>query len=89
VVGSVVIGRLVTRDLVVRLAKTIGMRMTSKQAVRYVPVAGQAVAALMGYAALRYLGEEHIKDCVRVVQEAQLVLPPASGSPLVAGHLPR
>ena len=79
VVGSVVIGKLVTRDLVLRMAQTIGLRMTTKQAAKYVPVAGQAVAALMGYAALRYLGEEHIKDCVRVVQATGLALPaPAS-----------
>ncbi|TFZ08175.1 hypothetical protein [Ramlibacter humi] len=76
VVGSLVIGRLVTRDLVLRLAKTIGVRMSGKQAAKYVPFAGQAVAALMGYAALRYLGEEHLKDCVRVVKDAQLTLPP-------------
>jgi uncharacterized protein (DUF697 family) len=75
VVGSVVIGKVVSRDLVIRLAKTVGLRMTSKQAARYVPLAGQALAALMGYAALRYLGEEHIKDCVRVVREARLPLP--------------
>jgi hypothetical protein len=29
----------------------------------------------MGYTAIRYLGEEHIKDCVRVAQAAQLMLP--------------
>lgn len=75
VVGSVVIGRLVTRELVLQLAKSIGMRMSAKQAAKYVPIAGQAVAALMGFAALRYLGEEHIKDCVRVVMETHLALP--------------
>jgi hypothetical protein len=74
-VGSLVIGKVVTRDLVLRMAKSVGMRMTTKQAAKYVPLAGQAVAAVMGYAALRYLGEEHIKDCVRVVQSAQLALP--------------
>ena len=75
VVGSVVIGRLVTRELVIRVAKTVGVRMTAAQAAKYVPLAGQAVAAVMGYAALRYLGEEHIKDCVRVVLETHLALP--------------
>jgi uncharacterized protein (DUF697 family) len=75
VVGSVVIGRLVTRELVLQLAKTIGLRMSARQAAKYVPLAGQAVAALMGFAALRYLGEEHIKDCVRVVRETRLALP--------------
>jgi uncharacterized protein (DUF697 family) len=77
VVGSVVIGKVVTREVVIRLVRTIGIRMTGKQAARYVPFAGQAVAALMGYAALRYLGEEHLKDCVRVVRDARLALPPA------------
>lgn len=74
-IGSVVIGRTVTGDLVIRLARTVGVRMTGKQAARYVPLAGQALAALMGYAALRYLGEEHLKDCVRVVRSAHLALP--------------
>jgi hypothetical protein len=74
-VGSVVIGKFVTRDLVLRMAQTVGKRLTARQAAKYVPLAGQAVAAIMGYTALRYLGEEHIKDCVRVAQAAQLRLP--------------
>ncbi len=74
-VGSVVIGKFVTRDLVIRMAQTVGKRLTAKQAAKYVPLAGQAIAAVMGYTAIRYLGEEHIKDCVRVAREAQLLLP--------------
>jgi hypothetical protein len=74
-VGSVLIGKFITRDLVVRMAQHVGMRMTAKQATKYVPIAGQAVSAIMGFTALRYLGEEHIKDCVRVAQAAQLALP--------------
>lgn len=74
-VGSVVIGKFVTRDLIIRMAQTVGKRLTAKQAAKYVPLAGQAMAALMGYTAIRYLGEEHIRDCVRVAREAQLLLP--------------
>jgi hypothetical protein len=74
-VGSVLVGKFITRDLVIRMAQHAGMRMTAKQATKYVPIAGQAVSAIMGYTAIRYLGEEHIKDCVRVAQTAQLVLP--------------
>ena len=81
-VGSVLVGKLVTRDLVLRMAATVGVRMSTKQATKYVPLAGQAISAIMGYTAIRYLGEEHIKDCVRVAQEAQLMLPaPASKPP--------
>jgi uncharacterized protein (DUF697 family) len=75
-VGSVLVGKFVTRDLVIRMAQTIGRRVTARQAAKYVPIAGQAISAVMGYAAIRYLGEEHIRDCVRVAQAAQLALPP-------------
>jgi uncharacterized protein (DUF697 family) len=74
-VGSVLIGKLVTRDMVVRLARAAGMRMTATQAAKYVPLAGQAAAAALGYATLRYLGERHIQDCVRVVEQAELDIP--------------
>ena len=39
------------------------------------PLAGQAVSALIGYSAIRYLGEQHIKDCLAVVRSAGLALP--------------
>ena len=75
VVGSMVIGKFITRDLVIRMAATVGRRLTIKQAARYVPLAGQALSALIGYAAIRYLGEQHIRDCVLVCQSARLHLP--------------
>lgn len=75
VVGSMLIGKFITKDLVLRAAKTIGMRLTVKQASKYVPFAGQAISAVIGYTAIRYLGEEHIKDCVRVCMSAGLPLP--------------
>jgi hypothetical protein len=74
-VGSVLIGKFITRDIVIRMAQTLGKRLTVGQAAKYVPLAGQAISAIMGYTAVRYLGEEHIKDCVRVAQAAQLQLP--------------
>jgi hypothetical protein len=74
-VGSIVIGKFITRDLLIRMAATIGRRLTVKQATKYIPLAGQALSALIGYAAIRYLGEQHIRDCVQVCQAAALQLP--------------
>lgn len=74
-VGSVLIGKLISKDLVIKAATTIGMRLTTKQLAKYVPFAGQIVAATVGYAAIRYLGEEHMKDCIRVAQKAGLDVP--------------
>ena len=73
-VGALLVGRMVTRDLLIALAKHAGLRLTAKQATKYVPFAGQAVSAMLGYAALRALGEHHIKDCVKVAVAAQHLL---------------
>lgn len=75
VVGSMVIGKFVTRDLVVKAAAALGSKLTVKRAARFVPIAGQALSALIGYAAIRYLGEQHIRDCVEVCRQAHLRLP--------------
>ena len=74
-IGSMLIGKFITRDLMLRFAGKVGVRMTAKSAARYVPIAGQLVSALVGYTAIHYLGEEHIKDCINVVRSADLALP--------------
>jgi uncharacterized protein (DUF697 family) len=67
-VGSALIGRVVTRELVIRLLRTVGVRLSAKQAAKYVPFAGQAVAASLSFAALKALGDRHVEDCVLVAQ---------------------
>ena len=68
VVGGAMIGKLITRELVIEALKAVGVRLTVKQVTRFVPIAGQALSAAIGFAALQYVGRQHIKDCVRVVQ---------------------
>ncbi len=81
-VGSLLIGKFITRDIVLRMAQTVGLRLSTQQAAKYVPLAGQAVSAMLAYTAIRYLGEEHLKDCVRVAKAIQLSLPaPAVAAP--------
>lgn len=75
IVGSVLVGKFISKDLLIKAAQKIGVRLTSKQLAKYVPFAGQIVAAAVGYAAIRYFGEEHMKDCVRVAQKAELEIP--------------
>ncbi|MBC5785325.1 hypothetical protein H8N03_20425 [Ramlibacter sp. USB13] len=84
VVGSMVIGKFITKDLVIRASAAVGRRLTVKRAARFVPLAGQLVSALISYGAIRYLGEQHIRDCVEVCRRARLRPPvpalPAPGS---------
>jgi len=79
-VGALLVGRLVTRELLITLARHAGVKLTTKQAAKYVPIVGQAVSATLSYAAMRALGELHIKDCVQVARTLRHLLPPASGS---------
>ena len=74
-VGTVLIGKFISRDLIIKATTKIGMRLTTKQLAKYVPLAGQIVAATVGFAAIRYFGEEHMKDCIRVARQAQLEIP--------------
>ena len=78
-VGTVLVGKFISRDLLIKVITKIGVRLTSKQLAKYVPLAGQVIAAGIGYASIRYFGEEHLKDCIRVAKQAQLRLP---GPPL-------
>lgn len=86
-VGSVLIGKLITKELVFMAAQKIGVRLTVQQAAKYVPLAGQAISAVMGYTAIRYLGEQHIRDCLRVAQTVQLFLPPPP-PPIARARMP-
>ena len=74
-VGSVLIGKFISKDLVIKAATKIGVRLSTKQLAKYVPFAGQIVSAAVGFAAIRYFGEEHMKDCIRVAQQAGLDVP--------------
>lgn len=80
-VGSVLVGKFISKDLVIRAATKIGVRMGTRQLAKFVPFAGQVVSAMFGYAAIRYFGEEHMKDCIRVAQKAGLELPLLGYSP--------
>lgn len=67
-VGSVMIGKLITKEIAIEVLKTVGVRLTAKQVGKYVPLAGQALSVALGFAAMKYVGHQHIKDCERVIK---------------------
>ncbi len=81
--GSMVLGRLITRDLVLMLLKTVGLRLSAQQAAKYLPVAGQLVSAALTFSALKYVCEQHIRQCEAVAR--QLLLPAPRAKRKVAG----
>lgn len=78
--GSLLIGRLITRELVLKMLAAVGVRLSTQQAAKFVPVAGQAVSALLTYSALKWVCEQHIRQCLAVAQQLQLPAPTAAPS---------
>jgi uncharacterized protein (DUF697 family) len=76
--GGLLIGRLVTRELVMKALRIVGVRLTAQQAAKFVPIAGQAVSAVLTYSSLRYVCEQHIQQCVSVSR--QLLLPASAAA---------
>ena len=76
--GSLLVGRLITRELVMHVLKLVGVRLTTQQAAKYVPIAGQAVSALLTFSALRYVCEQHIRQCMDVSRQLALPAPSAA-----------
>ncbi|MEP7102971.1 MAG: hypothetical protein ABI781_20855 [Burkholderiales bacterium] len=77
--GGMLVGRLVTRELIIKLLKLVGVRLTTQQAAKYVPIAGQAVSAALTFSSLKFVAEQHIQQCVSVSK--QLMLPPPTFAP--------
>lgn len=73
--SGMLVGRLVTRDLVIRMLKLIGVRLTTQQAAKYVPIAGQAVSALLTFSSLKFVCEQHIQQCAAVARQLMLTAP--------------
>lgn len=69
-VGSDLVGRVVTKQLVVAALKKVGGRMAAKQVIKYVPLAGQAAAAALSVAAMMYIGNAHVDACCEIARGA-------------------
>ena len=74
--GGLLVGKVVTRELVLRMVQLVGVRLTTQQAAKYVPLAGQAVSAALTFTALKFVCEQHIRQCMAVARQLQQLPPP-------------
>ncbi len=58
VTGSAWAGKLITKSLVLAVLKKLSIQLT----------AGQAAAAGLSFAALKWIGNQHIQDCARIAR---------------------
>jgi len=66
--GNNVIGRAVSKRIVIALLRRMGMRVATASVARYVPFVGSAVAATISFGAMKLAGNAHIEDCYRTAR---------------------
>lgn len=68
-VGGMLVGKLVTREVVMQVLKRSGGKALARQAGKLVPIAGQLASAVIGFAAFRQVGYQHVEACALVAAE--------------------
>ena len=68
-VGGMLVGKLVTRTLVLQVFKRAGIKIAAKTAAKVVPIAGQVASAAIGFALFRRMGYQHVEACAKVARE--------------------
>ena len=71
-VGSMLVGRLVTREVVLKMLMKMGVRITTAGIVKFVPLLGQALSASLSFGAMKLLGDKHVDDCYQVARRTLL-----------------
>lgn len=66
--GNGVIGRAVSRQIIAIVLKRAAKRLAIGSAAKFVPLAGSALAAGLGFSAIRLAGHAHIEDCYRTAR---------------------
>ena len=67
-IGSELIAKQVTKQMIVQALKTVGVRVATKQVAKYVPFIGSAIAAGISFTAMKYVGNGHVDDCYNVAK---------------------
>lgn len=81
--GNNVIGRAVTKRVVIALLRRMGIRVATASVARYVPFIGSAVAATISFGAMKLAGNAHIEDCYTTAKTLARLDP---ASPAAIGH---
>lgn len=77
-VGGMLVGKLVTRELMLDLLRRSGVKLLAKQAARLVPLAGQLASAAIGFLVFRQIGYQHVEACAAVAEQLLTVRAPAT-----------
>ena len=82
-IGSKLVGRVLTRRIILLVLQKAGARWGAKTVLKLIPIAGQLLAAAISFGTLKAVGNAHIDDCYSVLEpfavEELPDAPPESG----------
>lgn len=78
--GIETIGVLITEELIKKMLVKIAGRVATKSMTKYIPIVGQAIAASIGFAAMKYILDDLTNDCYKVSLELLSLEPAVSNS---------
>lgn len=65
-IGAVMAGKSMTGIAALEIVRQLGSRWCAGKTARWVPIAGQGVAVALSYGLVRWLGEQHVRECLMV-----------------------
>jgi len=66
--GAKLAGKVISKELILTILKKMGIRIASKQVIKYIPIAGTLISAGISFAAMKIICNYHIKECRDVVK---------------------
>ncbi|UVW28855.1 hypothetical protein [Massilia sp. H6] len=79
-VGGMLVGKMITRKLVLAVFQRAGVRMAARTVAKVVPLAGQVASAAIGFALFRKMGNQHVEACAEVARELESLAATEPGS---------
>jgi uncharacterized protein (DUF697 family) len=67
--GKAIVGKYVTKELILMLLKRISIRVTAKQVSKFIPFLGSGISSMISYAGMKWMGRTHIKECVALATD--------------------
>jgi uncharacterized protein (DUF697 family) len=75
-IGGMLVGKIVTRELVLQVFKKTGMKLAAKSVAKFVPLAGQVASAAIGFALFSKMGYQHVEACAKVAEQVAAATKP-------------
>jgi uncharacterized protein (DUF697 family) len=69
-IGSELVGRMITKQLIMQVLKKVGVRVATKSVAKFIPFLGSALAASISFGAMKLVGNSHVDDCYEVAKKA-------------------